>query len=237
MLIKSSWHSCWIYDKSIILDNTILNINTKKTEKMKTLKLLAVGIILLVSSSIQAQVSVNLNIGTAPAWGPSGYAAAEYYYLPDVQAYYDVRASLFVYFGNGRWVRSRYLPRQYRNYDLYNGYKVVLNGYHGHRPYAHYNNHNQRYSANYRNQRQRTIGHRYDDHRYAKSNHRTYDNRKYAKNHRYSNDRRYADSRRSSNDGRYVRDHKKSDNHKKYDNRKSNNKKRGNHEKNNHGRR
>jgi hypothetical protein len=40
-----------------------------KTEKMKTLKLLAIGIILLVSSSIQAQVSVNLNIGTAPSWG------------------------------------------------------------------------------------------------------------------------------------------------------------------------
>jgi hypothetical protein len=38
-------------------------INIQKTEKMKTLKLLAVGIILLVSSSIQAQVSVNLNIG------------------------------------------------------------------------------------------------------------------------------------------------------------------------------
>jgi hypothetical protein len=33
---------------------------------MKTLKLLAIGIILLVSSSIQAQVSVNLNI---PSWG------------------------------------------------------------------------------------------------------------------------------------------------------------------------
>jgi hypothetical protein len=32
---------------------------------MKTLKLIAVGIILLVSSSIQAQVSVSLNIGTA----------------------------------------------------------------------------------------------------------------------------------------------------------------------------
>jgi hypothetical protein len=25
---------------------------------------------------------------------------------------------------------DRYLPRQYRNYDLYNGYKVVLNDYH-----------------------------------------------------------------------------------------------------------
>jgi hypothetical protein len=123
---------------------------------MKTLKLLAIGIILLVSSSIQAQVSVNLNIGTAPSWGLLD--TAEYYYLPDVQAYYDIRASQFVYFGNNRWVRSRYLPRQYRNYDLYNGYKVVLNGYHGNRPYAHYRNHRQRYSANYRNHSQRSIG-------------------------------------------------------------------------------
>jgi hypothetical protein len=103
---------------------------------MKTLKLLAIGIILLVSSSIQAQVSVNLNIRDSSFLGPFGYAQAEYYYLPDVQAYYDIRASQFVYFGNNRWVRSRYLPRQYRNYDLYNGYKVVLNGYHGNRPYA-----------------------------------------------------------------------------------------------------
>jgi hypothetical protein len=74
----------------------------------------------------------------------------------------------FVYFGNNRWVRSRYLPRQYRNYDLYNGYKVVLNGYHGNRPYAHYRNHRQRYSANYRNHSQRSIGQRHDNHRYAK---------------------------------------------------------------------
>jgi hypothetical protein len=134
---------------------------------MKTLKLLAIGIILLVSSSIQAQVSVNLNIGTAPSWGLLD-TQTEYYYLPDVQAYYDIRASQFVYFGNNRWVRSRYLPRQYRNYDLYNGYKVVLNGYHGNRPYAHYRNHRQRYSANYRNHSQRSIGQRHDNHRYAK---------------------------------------------------------------------
>lgn len=188
---------------------------------MKTLKLLAVGIILLVSSSIQAQVSVSLNIGTAPSWGPSGYAQAEYYYLPDVQAYYDIRASQFVYFGNGRWVRSNYLPRQYRNYDLYSGYKVVLNGYHGHRPYTHYRNHRQRYSPNYRSHHQRTIGNRY-----AKSNHRTYDNRRYVKNHR------------SSNDHRYTGNHNNSDNHRKSDNHRSNNNKnRGNHEKNNHGRR
>jgi hypothetical protein len=57
--------------------------------------------------------------------------------LPDVQAYYDIRASQFIYFGR---VRSRSIPRQYRNYDLYNGYKVVLNDYHGRAPYTYYKN-------------------------------------------------------------------------------------------------
>jgi hypothetical protein len=73
-------------------------INIQKTEKMKTLKLLAVGIILLVSSSIQAQVSVNLNIGQL-SLGSFRICSSRILLLPDVQAYYDVRASLFVYFG------------------------------------------------------------------------------------------------------------------------------------------
>ena len=179
---------------------------------MKILKLLAVGIILLVSSSIQAQISVSLNIGTAPFWGPSGYAQAEYYYLPDVQAYYNIRASQFVYFGNGRWLRSRYLPRQYRNYDLYNGYKVVLNGYHGNRPYAHYRNHKQRYSANYRNHSQRSIGQRHDNHRYAKNNHNRSDNRRYTKNRRYSNDHRYAGNHQNKGNRRSKGNHGKNRN-------------------------
>ena len=40
---------------------------------MKILKLIAVGIILLVSSTTEAQVSVNVNIGRAPSWGPTGW--------------------------------------------------------------------------------------------------------------------------------------------------------------------
>jgi hypothetical protein len=68
---------------------------------MKKFKLLALGIILFYSRSTRAQVSVNVNIGSPPSWGPSGYAETEYYYLPDVQAYYDIRASQFIYFGSG----------------------------------------------------------------------------------------------------------------------------------------
>jgi hypothetical protein len=148
---------------------------------MKTLKLLAVGIIILLSSATQAQFSINLNIGTAPSWGPSVYSQAEYYYLPDVQAYFDIRASQFIYFGHGRWIRSRYLPRRYRNYDLNSGYKVVLNDYHGNRPYANFHNDRKRYYKGYRGGNQRTIGQSHDNQKY--SNKRNVVNRKSSNNH------------------------------------------------------
>ncbi|EIA07397.1 hypothetical protein [Flavobacterium frigoris] len=172
---------------------------------MKTLKLIAVGIILLVSSSIQAQVSVSLNIGTAPSWGPTGYANVDYYYLPDVQAYYDIRASQFIYFGQGRWVRSRYLPRQYRNYDLNRGYKVVLNDYHGNRPYANFHNDRRTYYKGYRGGNQRTIVQRQDNHRYSNDrnavNHRKYDTRRYSENRKSSNNHGKYDNHRNNDHG------------------------------------
>ena len=55
------------------------------------------------------------------------------------------RRPSFIYFGGGKWIRSRNLPNQYRNYNLYNGYKVVLNDYHGSRPYTHFKNHKVKY--------------------------------------------------------------------------------------------
>lgn len=156
---------------------------------MRTLKLIAVGIILFASSTIHAQVSVSLNIGTRPAWGPSGYAEAEYYYLPDVEAYYDVRATQFIYFGEGRWIRSRYLPRQYRNYDLYGGYKVVLNDYHGSRPYRNFENDRSRYYRGYRGGNEhRTVV--YNNNRRGYDNYRENDNRREYDNRRENDNRR-----------------------------------------------
>lgn len=74
-----------------------------------------------------AQVSVNVNIGSQPLWGPVGHDYAEYYYLPDVESYYYVPKRQFIYMDNGRWNFSLSLPARYRGYDLYNGYKVVIN--------------------------------------------------------------------------------------------------------------
>ena len=95
---------------------------------MKTLFL----ILLVVTGSVisrpaTAQVNVNINIGSQPAWGPVGYDYVEYYYLPDIEAYYYVPRRQFVYLSNGRWVFVTSLPSRYRSYNLYSGYKVVIN--------------------------------------------------------------------------------------------------------------
>lgn len=125
---------------------------------MKTYKLLAVALLLFASSTIEAQVSVNVNIGRAPQWGPVGYNDVSYYYIPDIEAYYDVRATQFIYFGDGRWVRSRTLPYRYRNFDLYRGYKVVLTDYRGSRPYANFKTHKVKYYHGYKGRPQHSRG-------------------------------------------------------------------------------
>jgi hypothetical protein len=128
---------------------------------MKTLKMITLGIMMLfASNSMNAQISVNVNLGLQPSWGPVGYSSVDYYYIPDVQSYYDVRATQFIYLNNGAWIRSSHLPNQYRSYDLNRGYKVVLNDYHGSRPYDNYKSHKVKYYKGYKGKPQQSLGNR-----------------------------------------------------------------------------
>ena len=111
---------------------------------MKSLKFLAFGILLFVGVSNYAQVSVNVNIGH-PAWGPV-VTTEEYYYLPDVHSYYDIRQSQFIYLNNGTWIRFRELPPRYRSYNLHSGNVIVLHDYHGNSPYVYYKSHKVKYN-------------------------------------------------------------------------------------------
>jgi hypothetical protein len=77
--------------------------------------------------SADAQISLSINIGSQPEWGPTGYDHADYYYMPDIDTYYDVPNHQYVYLENNTWVRRASLPSRYSNYNLYNGYKVVVN--------------------------------------------------------------------------------------------------------------
>ncbi|WP_343586904.1 hypothetical protein [Flavobacterium sp.] len=163
---------------------------------MKTIKLAIAGLFLMLANATQAQVSINVNIGNPPAWGPVGYTEMEYYYLPDIEAYYDVRASQFIYFGGGRWVRASYLPRQYRNYDLYGGYKVVLTDYHGRTPYTYFDRHRVKYYKGYHGAPQRPYKPRpvygYNDRRhYDRKDYKHYD--KHDKHDRHHDDHGHDD--------------------------------------------
>ncbi|MDR2917068.1 MAG: hypothetical protein LBV74_19930 [Tannerella sp.] len=93
----------------------------------------------------EAQVHVSINIDLQPAWGPSGYNYAEFYYIPEINVYYDVVNQLFYYPNRGRWISSIFLLVAYSYYDFYSLYKVVLNGVH--RPWKHNRRHVNMYSG------------------------------------------------------------------------------------------
>src|SRR3569623_1606690 len=97
---------------------------------MKKIILAAViilGCFSIKAANAQVHLSVGINIGSQPDWGPTGYDHADYYYMPDIDSYYDVNAHQYVYFNNNVWVHSVSLPPRYANYDVYHGYKVVVN--------------------------------------------------------------------------------------------------------------
>ena len=83
----------------------------------------------LLSSAVDAQVRINLgiNIASQPIWGPAGNDHVENYYLPDIEVYYNVPMHRYYYNERGRWISSVNLPARYRNFDLYNAHKEVIN--------------------------------------------------------------------------------------------------------------
>ena len=163
---------------------------------MRALKLIVIGLVLFFASPVQSQVSVSLHLGSPPQWGPQGYSDARYYYLPDVEAYYDIQRSVFIYNSGGVWVHRAYLPSRYRDYDLYGGYKVVMSDYRGNTPYTHFREYRSRYARGYRGHDQRNIGERpergYDRH-YGRSYGPSYQRMNNGNDRRFDrgNDRNY----------------------------------------------
>jgi hypothetical protein len=114
----------------------------------KVILIIIISVLGITGNSLKAQIRFNFNIGSQPIWGPVGYDHVENYYLPDIDAYYNVDSRQYTYIANGRWINTTSLPWRYRNYDLYHGYKVVMNGP---RPYLNYDRDRVKY-AQYRNQ-------------------------------------------------------------------------------------
>lgn len=112
---------------------------------MKTIKLFLLATLFAISFTTQAQVSVNVNLGKPPIWAPKNAEPVKYYYLPEIETYYDVPSKRYIYMRNGSWFRSASLPAQYRNYDLYKGQTVYINDYKGKYPYSYFKQHKVKY--------------------------------------------------------------------------------------------
>ena len=82
----------------------------------------------LITSCETTQQLETERIISPPYWAPS-YENTElvhYYYLPDLEIYYDVWGSEFVYLDAGHWIFSPFLPPMYASYDLRSAPVVVL---------------------------------------------------------------------------------------------------------------
>lgn len=93
---------------------------------------MALLVILIMNSSCipataqRTQVSINLEL---PGWAPyyENHQTVRYYYIPDIECYYDVMNREFVYLDDGVWVFSRLLPPAYAWVNLNDCFVVVLN--------------------------------------------------------------------------------------------------------------
>lgn len=128
----------------VFLNRAVFYRGSLKFRIMKTHRFLLVVMLLLTGAFAKAQVavSVRMNIGTPPpapaVWVPAAPVEARYYYLPEINMYYDTTSRDYIYVNNGAWIRTAYVPVAYRQYNFYRCPKVVVNNYYGRTPYTYY---------------------------------------------------------------------------------------------------
>uniref|UniRef100_UPI0040478CFE hypothetical protein n=1 Tax=Flavobacterium sp. TaxID=239 RepID=UPI0040478CFE len=131
-----------------------IQLNKVKQVLQERTKLVFSAFILIFTLHSNAQrVSVNININSHPNHGHGHYEdshhhenVVDYYYYPEIEVYFDVQSSMYIYYASNGWIKSRYLPRHCSNYNIQRGYRVVLD-YHGNRPYNDFHHHKKRYKC------------------------------------------------------------------------------------------
>jgi len=163
------------------------------------LTILIAGILIFLGAPLKAQVSLslNFNIGSQPVWGPVGYDEVQYYYLPDIDSYYYVPQHRF-YFYNGRsWIYSSSLPPRYANYNLYNGYKVVVNE---REPWRHHKIYQEKYASFKGRHDQQPIRDSRDSKYFVNKNHPEHNN--WIKQQKQNNGKDRGENRGNKNDNK-----------------------------------
>lgn len=72
-----------------------------------------------------------------------------YYFFPNLDAYYDIKFSVFIYKQNGEWIKKERIPSNYRGYSLFNNFKVTITDYFGEYPFESILEHRKKFPANF----------------------------------------------------------------------------------------
>lgn len=128
---------------------------------------------------LNAQTQASTNINAQPIWGPVGYDYVENYYMPEIESYYNVHSKMFMYMIDGKWLTSSKLPSRYNKYDLYHGYKVIINEQN---PYLHFNKHRTKFISFWNKRNQEPIRDSREVKYFANSNHPMHNEWKNARN-------------------------------------------------------
>jgi len=137
-------------------------------------------------ANAQLRVSLKINIATQPVWGPAGYDHVEYYYLPDIDAYYYVPTRQYIYQQRGRWIFATALPSRF-HYNVYTGYKVVVNEP---RPYRNHETYRAKYASYKGHRGQETIRDSRESKYFENRNHPEHNKWKQDQRRRNNNNRR-----------------------------------------------
>ena len=116
--------------------------------------LLLFTLVIGITAAANAQVAVNVNIGTRPVVVEHPVVVErpvvyEYYYIPEANAYYDVRRANYIYYTNRKWSHASHLPVRYKYYETYHNNRIVINDYHGPSPYLYHKAHKAKYNKVY----------------------------------------------------------------------------------------
>jgi hypothetical protein len=114
-------------------------------KKLMVLSAIVAGGLISQSADAQGGFHINLHFGTQPVYeAPARFYEEQYYYLPEVEAYYSVREQCYYYNKGYNWVSAAYLPGAYRDYDWEHARRFEINEA---RPYMHNDVYRSRYGG------------------------------------------------------------------------------------------
>lgn len=130
-------------------------------KKIALISAIALSSLLFNSAKAQIRVHLGIHFASRPVYVPERVVVAQpapdeysepsnydgdedYYYLPEVDAYYSIPEQCYYYNDGGSWVSAAYLPGAYRNYDWRVARRFEV---HAHRPFMHNDYYRTRYNG------------------------------------------------------------------------------------------